>query len=80
MLAEVAGGVEELLRDDRRPQPRVRERHALAGVVGAATLEVLAHRRDVEAYHLVAVDPPDLAVVVGDELHAQTFSATSAYV
>ena len=43
---------------------------ALAVVVGAAALEVLAHRRDVEADDLVAVDPPDLAVVVGDQLHA----------
>ena len=59
---------------------RLRERRALVGVVGAAALEVLAHRRHVEADDLLAVDAPDLAVVVGDELHAQTFCATSAYV
>ena len=69
VLAEVAGGVEELLRDDRRAQRRVGERRALGRVVRAAALEVLAHRRDVEAHDLVAVDAPDLAVVVGDQLH-----------
>ena len=48
-------------------------------VVGAAALEVLAHRRHVEADDLVAVDAPDLAVVVRDELHApQILCATSA--
>ena len=69
MLAEVAGGVEELLRHDRRAQRRVGERRPLIRVGGAAALEVLAHRRDVEAHDLVAVDPADLAVVVRDELH-----------
>ena len=39
VLAEVAGRVEELLRDDRRAQHRVRERDALAGLVRAAALE-----------------------------------------
>ena len=58
----------------------VGERRALGGVVGAAALEVLAHRRHVEANDLLAVDAPDLAVVVGDELHAQILCATSAYV
>ena len=69
VLAEVAGRVEELLRDDRRAERRVGERRPLARVVGAAALEVLAHRRHVEPHDLVAVDPPDLAVVVRDELH-----------
>ena len=69
VLAEVAGRVEELLRHDRRAERRVRERRPLARVVGAAALEVLAHRRHVEAHDLVAVDPADLAVVVRDELH-----------
>ena len=61
VLAEVAGGVEELLRDDRRAQPRVGERRPLAGVVGAAALEVRAHVGDVEADDLLAVDAADLA-------------------
>ena len=51
---------------------------------GAAALEVLAHRRDVEADDLVAVDAPHLAVVVGHQLHRflsvpQTRIATRAY-
>ena len=40
---------------------------------GAAALEPLAHRRHVEADDLLAVDAPDLAAVVGDELHEQIF-------
>src|SRR5581483_12467324 len=80
VLAEVARGVEELLRDDRRAQPDVGERRPLGGLVGAAPLEVRAHRRDVEADDVFAVDPTDLAVVVRDELHPHTFCATSAYV
>jgi hypothetical protein len=70
VLSEVAGGVEELLRHDRRTQLRRGQRGALGRVVGAAALEVLAHARDVEADDLVAVDAPDLAVVVGHQLHA----------
>ena len=50
------------------------------GVVGAAALEVLAHRRHVEAHDLLALDAAHLAVVVREELHAHTFCATSAYV
>ena len=56
VLAEVARGVEELLRHDRRTQARLRERRTLAGVVGAAPLEVRAHVRHVEADDLLAVD------------------------
>ena len=60
VLAEVAGGVEELLRDDRRAQARVGESRPLGGLVGAAALEVRAHVGHVEADDLVAVDAPDL--------------------
>jgi hypothetical protein len=63
VLAEVAGGVEELLRDDRRPQLAALERHALAGLGGAAALEPLAHRRHVEDDDLVALDAADPALV-----------------
>src|SRR5262249_49595608 len=45
VLAEVAGGMEELLRDDRWTQTRALERDPLAGLLRAATLEPLAHRR-----------------------------------
>jgi hypothetical protein len=69
VLAEVAGRVEELLRHDRRSQPRIRERRPLARVVRAAALEVLAHGGNVEADDLLALDPPDLAVVVRDQPH-----------
>ena len=70
VLAEVAGGVEELLRHDRRLQARGGERRALAGVLGAAALEVGAQVGHVEADDLLALDPSDLAAVVGDEPHA----------
>ena len=69
VLAEVAGGVEELLRHDRRAQLRLRQRDALAGLVRAAALEPLAHRRHVEHDDLLAVDPADPTLVEGDELH-----------
>src|SRR3990170_2568238 len=55
VLAEVAGGVEELLRDDRRAEARLGERHTLARLVGAAALKVGAHGRDVEDGDLLAV-------------------------
>ena len=71
VLAEVAGRVEELLRDDRRAELRLRERDPLAGLVRAAPLEQLAHRRDVEHRDLVAVEDADsLVVAERDELHA----------
>ena len=72
VLAEVAGGVEELLRDDRRLERRVGERRVLERVGCAALLEVGAHVRDVEPDDLLAVDPADLPAVVGDELHPAT--------
>src|SRR5262245_56597857 len=80
VLAEVAGRVEELLRNDRRLEPGVGQRCALAGLVGAAAREPFAHRADVEARELFAVDVADLAAVIRDELHAQILWATSAYV
>ncbi len=78
VLAEVARRVEELLRHDRRTQLRVGKRDPLARVVRATALEVLAHRRDVEPDDLVAVDPPDLAVVVRDELHRACSHASTS--
>ena len=59
---------------------RLRQRRPLAGLVGAAALEPLAHRRHVEPDDLLAVEVADPAVVVGDELHAtpQTAIATRA--
>jgi hypothetical protein len=69
----------KFLGDDARAQLDVGERRALGGLVGAAALEVLAHRPGVEAHDLLAVDATDLAVVVGDELcHAHNLCATSA--
>ena len=71
---KLPGGVEELLRDDRRPQPRLGERDALAGLVGATALEVLPHRRHVEHGDLLAVEHPDPARSLTErhELHALT--------
>ncbi len=68
VLAEVAGRVEELLRDDRGTQARLDERRALGGIVGPAPLEVRAHVRDVEADDLLPLDPAHRPLVVGDEL------------
>ncbi len=45
---------------------------ALARLGGAAAGEVAAHVGHVEADDLVALDPPDLAAVVADELHPAT--------
>src|SRR5581483_11832846 len=78
VLAKVARRVEELLRDDRSLQACVRERRPLAGLAGATALEVRAHRLGVEAGDLLALDAPDLAAVVRDELHAQILWAMSA--
>ena len=76
VLAEVPGGVEELLRDDRRPQPRALERNALAGLVRAGALEVLPHRRHVEDGDLVALDAAHAPLGEGYEpSHASTSSA-----
>src|SRR5262249_14148159 len=47
VLPEVAGRVEELLRDDRRAEALPVERNRLAGVVRAATFEVRAQVGDV---------------------------------
>ena len=73
VLAEVARGVEELLRHDRRQQLRLGERHAPAALVGAAALEVLAHRRHVEQRDLVADDmshgDPGVGVLERHKLH-----------
>ena len=78
VLAEVAGRVEELLRDDRGAELHLGDRTALARLRSAVVLEVLAHARCIEAYDLVAVEVAHLAVVVGDELHPQILCATSA--
>ena len=69
---KLPGGVEELLGDDRRPEPRLGERDALAGLVGAAPLEVPAHRRDVEDGDLLAFEHADPTVSFAErhKLHA----------
>ena len=55
VLAEVAGRVEELLRDDRRPQAALDERPAASGLGRpAAALEERAHVRRVELHDGVA--------------------------
>src|SRR5262249_40928171 len=77
VLAEVAGGVEELLRDDRGAQALSPERNGFAGLVGAAAHEVGAQVGHVEDADLVALDPPGPCVVAeGHEAsHASTSSA-----
>ena len=73
VLAEVAGRVEELLRDDRRAQPGLGDRDPLTGLVRPAALEVPAHRRDVEDGDLVAVEHADAPFLPeADELHGST--------
>src|SRR5262249_32865193 len=69
VLAEVSRRVEELLRDDRREQLRLRAWRPLARLVRAAALEPIAHRRDVEPDDRVAVEIPHPSVVVRHELH-----------
>ena len=55
---------------------RALERHALAGLGGAAALEELPHRRHVEDDDLVALDAADPALVERHEAsHATTSSA-----
>jgi hypothetical protein len=78
VLAEVAGRVEELLRHDRRAQPRLGQRRPLAGLVRAPALEPLAHRRHVEPDDHVPVEIPDPPVVVGDELHRERRKASTS--
>src|SRR5262249_33833636 len=69
VLAEVAGRVEELLRDDRRTQPDVLERELPAGRAGSlVALEVLTHRRHLELDDLLAAQLADPALVESDEL------------
>ena len=71
VLAEVARSVEELLGHDGSSKARAGERDTLAGLLGAAALEVLARARDIEYGDLLAVDNPDTPLVAkGDELHA----------
>ena len=54
------------------------ERRPVAGVLGAPALEVRAHVGNVEPRDLLAVDTADLAAVVGDQPHPQTFCAARA--
>jgi hypothetical protein len=77
VLAEVARGVEELLRDDRRSESNVVQRVLGPRVVSAAPLEVLAERADRELVDDAVLDPSDLAVVEGDELHRRSSSHAS---
>ena len=70
VLAEVAGRVEELLRDQRRAQAHVVERQLTAGRVDvAAELEVAPHVRHVELDYPVSDDFSDALVVEGNEFH-----------
>src|SRR6185436_10716649 len=72
---EVAGGVEELLRLDRRPQPHPGERQHLAGLADrgghAAALEELPRRADRQLDDLVALDPADPSLVECHQSHAR---------
>ena len=82
VLAEVPGGVEELLGHDRWAQARAGERNRLAGLVAAAALEVRAHVGDPEHADLVADDMADPEVLAErDEPHVapQMSAAESAY-
>ncbi len=70
VLSEVPGGVEELLGDDRRSEPRVGEQDTFTRLVGPAALEVLAHRGHVENGDLVALQRAHAALVAErDEPH-----------
>ena len=70
VLAEVAGGVEELLGDDRRAQADIGERILLARRArNLVPLEQLPHRAGVELDDPVALDPTDLALIEGGKLH-----------
>src|SRR5580692_4041754 len=70
MVGEVACGVEELLRHDRRLQPDVRPREALPRLADlAAPLEPLARRGAVELDHHVVLQAAHPAGVEGDQLH-----------
>jgi hypothetical protein len=79
VLSEVAGRVEELLRNDRRP-----ELDLLEGVLATrrgrdrTAFEVLAHRVRAEVEDAVVAQLSDAAVVERDELHRQTVLATRA--
>src|SRR6185437_15227710 len=85
VVGEVAGGVEELLRHDRRPQPDLRQRETLPRLAGlAGALEPFPRRGAVEldddrvvalALALQATDPTG---VEGDELHGG-FDSLSFY-
>src|SRR5947208_16121148 len=77
VLAEVPRGVEELLRDDRRAEPSALERHALARLVGAATLEVRPQVGHVQQRALVPVDPARPAV--GERYEASQATTSSAF-
>ena len=75
VLAEVAGGVEELLRDDRCSQLNLVQGMLLSRW-GAAALEVVAHRRRIELADRAVVQLPDLPIVERDEAsHSITSSA-----
>jgi hypothetical protein len=77
VLAEVAGGMEELLRDDRRAQPYAVEGVLDACVVRSAALEILAQGTGSELPDDAVLDSPHLAVVEGDELHRRSSSHAS---
>src|SRR6185503_16676886 len=71
VLAEVPGGVEELLRHDRRTQAYVFERVLGTGRPRLGPrLEVGPHRWRIQLGHAVVAQLADQAVVEGDQLHA----------
>ncbi len=70
MLKEIAGGVEELLRDDRRAQPDVGERQLTAGRANvSAELEVPTHVGDIELQNTTVHELSHAAVVVSHQFH-----------
>jgi len=67
---EVAGGVEELLRHDRRLELYLGEREAATRLLDvAAALEELARRADPQLHDLVTDEVADQALVERHELH-----------
>ena len=70
VLAEVAGRVEELLRDDRCAKLRLGERDALAASSAPPSSNSSRMDGNVEDDDLLAVDVADPVVVERDELHA----------
>src|SRR6185437_9991095 len=69
VLAEVARGMDELLRNDRRAQRDVGECGLVPRSGGATAFEVLPHRGNVQLDDRLATKLSNLSLVVGYELH-----------